>query len=179
MNIYQRNKLEQLIGRPFTEEEVSDVTPMVDTRQDTLLNQYLISLVPKKRVPVMVSARGLSAKLVGGPLAAEMILLALEAAKDQLLQSQDQSQLLFGSLLRRQLKFLDSDGLDFGAPASLSMLDQFNAMGVLTSQQVTALKEISLVPGDLSYQSMLEALNFVPEPTIPEAPPSGPEPFED
>lgn len=155
----QQAGLEALIGRAFTEPEATAVAAAVDLRDDVALHAQLVSMTPQKRVSVMVSARGLSAKVAGGPLAAEMILLALEGARDQLLQSQDQGQFLFGSLLRRQLKFLDADGLDFGAPAFIGMLDQFGVMGVLTAPQVTALKAISLVPAEVSYQKMLDVLN--------------------
>jgi hypothetical protein len=155
----QQTALEALVGRAFTTEEAAAVAALVAVRDDAALHSTLTQMAPPVRQSVMVSARGLSAKIEGGPIAAEMILLALEGARDNLLASQAQEQFVFGSLLRRQLRFLDADGLDFGSPAFIAMLDQFGAMGVLTSAQVTALKAISLVPGRVSYEAMLAVLN--------------------
>lgn len=155
----QQAALEALAGRAFTTDEAAAIAALVASRDDAALHSMLKQIAPPVRQSVMVSARGLSAKIEGGPVAAEMILLALEGARDSLLASQVQEQFIFGSLLRRQLKFLDADGLDFGAPAFITMLDQFAAMGVLSSAQVTALKAISLVPGQVSYRAMLDILN--------------------
>ena len=98
-----------------------------------------------KVVPRMTSARGLAELLPGGPLQAEMILLKLEATRDALLASADPGEKLMGSMLRRQLDFLERDGLDFGSAALRGMIDQLAAQGVLTAGEVTAIKTIGVV----------------------------------
>jgi hypothetical protein len=95
----------------------------------------------KRHESKMVSARGLAAHL--GALPAEAILLKLEAARDAMLASQDSQQRLLGSALRRQLRFLEGDGLDFGQPVLLNMLDLFAAQGILEAGEASALKSIS------------------------------------
>jgi hypothetical protein len=93
---------------------------------------------------MQLSARGLARHM--GALETETILLKLETARDSLLQAQDATQRLLGSALRRQLRFLEGDGLDFGAPAMRAMLDQFGALNILTEAEVTALKALAERP---------------------------------
>jgi uncharacterized protein YbaP (TraB family) len=109
-----------------------------------------------KVVPKMVSARGLAEHL--GAIPAEIVLMKLEGARDAMLASADQQQKVLGSLLRRQLAFLNTDGLDFGSAALRSMLDQFGALGVLTAAEVTALKAIALEPDPLSELAVRSAI---------------------
>ena len=90
----------------------------------------------------MVSARGLAELFPGGPVAAEMVLMKLEQARDQMLQAGTPETQVMGSMLRRQLGFLAADGLDFGSAALRGMLDQFAALGILTSTEVAGLKSI-------------------------------------
>lgn len=106
----------------------------------------------------LISARGLAAGLAGGPLAAEAILLKLEGARDAMLASADQQQRVIGSLLRRQLGFLSGDGLDFGSPALLGMLDQFVGLGILTQGEVDALKELTVEPDLITHTQVGAAL---------------------
>lgn len=108
------------------------------------------------RPRTMVSARGLAEHL--GPLAAEVVLMKLESARDAMLASPDQQQQVLGSLLRRQLRFLELDGLDFGAPALRSMLDQFVALNILSADEVEALKRIALVPDPVTEYEVRVAL---------------------
>lgn len=105
----------------------------------------------------MVSARGLSERLPGGPLAAEVILMKLEGARDALLASPVPADQVTGSLLRRQLKFLDADGLDFGSPALRAMLDQFTP-NPLTAQEVADLKSIALEPHVITHTDVGAAI---------------------
>ena len=109
--------------------------------------------------PRMVSARGLAEHVPGGPLAAEVILMKLEGARDTMLASQDASTRVMGSLLRRQLGFLAADGLDFGSPALRDMLDQFAAQGVLTAAEVDGLKAIALVPDPVTWYQVRAAID--------------------
>lgn len=90
----------------------------------------------------MTSARGVAEQYAGGPVAAEAVLLKLEAARDSMLSSNDTATKVLGSLLRRQLAFLASDGLDFGSAALRGMLDQFVTAGILTSEEANNLKRI-------------------------------------
>jgi len=111
-----------------------------------------------KVVNLMLTARGLSERYEGGPIAAEAVLMKLEATRDAMLASADQGQRVLGSLLRRQLSFLGSDGLDFGAPALRSMLDHFAQMGILTADEVTRLKALAVVPDVVTHAQVGEAL---------------------
>lgn len=100
----------------------------------------------KVQAPFMVSARGLAGKFSGGPLAAEVVLMKLEGARDAMLASTDQSQQVMGSLLRRQLGFLAGEGLDFGDATLRGMLDQFGALGIITVAEAGHLKALAEVP---------------------------------
>ena len=106
----------------------------------------------------MTSARGLAELMPGGPLAAEAVLLKLEGARDTMLASQDAQTSVLGSLLKRQLGFLSGDGLDFGSAALRGMLDQFGALGVLTTQEVAALKTIGTRPAQISAIAVKAAI---------------------
>lgn len=118
----------------------------------------LTATAPKVVVSKMVSARGLSEKLAGGPLAAEAVLVKLETARDAMLASPDQNVRLVGSLLRRQLAFLSSDGLDFGSPALRGMLDQFAADGIITTTEAANLKAIAEENVVITHTQVGEAL---------------------
>lgn len=92
------------------------------------------------------SARGMAEHMASGPAAAEVVLIKLEAARDAMLGSADDATKVMGSLLRRQLRFLDGEGLDFGSAALRAMLDQFALQNILTTDEVTALKAIAQFP---------------------------------
>lgn len=117
---------------------------------DTHALAAALSVGRTRVVPRMTSARGLADLLPGGPLQAEAILLKLEAARDAMLASADDAQRLIGSMLRRQLGFLESDGLDFGAASLRAMIDQFAASGVLTAGEVASIKTIGVVADPVS-----------------------------
>lgn len=106
----------------------------------------------------MVSARGLAERLPGGPLAAELILKKLEGAAAAMQASPDQQQQLMGSLIARQLKFLASDGLDFGSPALRGMLDQLTAATIITADEAAALKAIGQVPANVTEYDVRRAV---------------------
>lgn len=127
-------------------------------RRDDLIATAL-SAGRTKVVPRMVSARGLASKVPGGPLAAEVILLKLEGARDAMLASQDPQTKVMGSLLRRQLGFLSADGLDFGDAALRGMLDQFAALEILTADEVAGLKAIAVAADPVSTNDVSHALN--------------------
>lgn len=111
-----------------------------------------------KPTPRMTSARGLAELLPGGALQAEAILLKLEAARDAMLASTNDGERLMGSVLRRQLGFLASDGLDFGSAALRGTLDQLGAAAILTGAEVDAFKAIALVPDTIAHVDVAVAL---------------------
>ena len=75
-----------------------------------------------------------------GPLAAETLLLKIEAARDSLLASANEQARTLGSLLRRQLQFMNNQGADFGGVALRLVFDQMASRNALTAQEVEALK---------------------------------------
>ncbi|MEY5100520.1 MAG: hypothetical protein RJA36_3239 [Pseudomonadota bacterium] len=162
MSPEQKVALEALVDRFLTADEVAAIEPYIsdpNNRNDVQIAAVLSAGRTRVVQPFMVSARGLAAAYPGGPLAAEAVLMKLEAARDAALASEDQSQKVLGSLLRRQLGFLTADGLDFGAPALRSMLDQFAALGILTSQEAANLKGLASVPSPLPVLDVSRALN--------------------
>jgi hypothetical protein len=82
---------------------------------------------------------------------AEAILMALEAARDAALTSANAAQKAFGSALRRQLRFMDGDGIDFGAQAFLDMVTQLEGAGVWTKAQGDLLRGIARVDDPVTH----------------------------
>lgn len=154
----QQSALAALAGRALTEAEVAQIDALLPARRDDLIAAVL-SAGRTEVHPRMTSARGLAELMPGGPLAAETVLLKLEAARDSMLASGDAQQRVMGSLLRRQLGFLANDGLDFGSSALRSMLDQFGALGILTADEVGDLKSIGVRAAPLSTSQVSDALN--------------------
>lgn len=139
----QQAALEALAGRVLTPDEIAQITPLVASGATQAIAD-LLGHSPAEIYPRNTSARGLAQMMPGGPIAAEVVLLKLEGARDAMLASGDQQQQVLGSLLRRQLRFLDGDeGLDFGSPALRGMLDQFAQLGILTNEEVAGLKAIA------------------------------------
>ena len=153
----QQTALEALAGRALTQAEVETITPLVASGATQAIADIL-SAGRTQVVSRMTSARGLAEHLPGGPLAAETILLKLEGARDQMLQSADAQQRVLGSLLRRQLGFLSGEGLDFGSAALRAMLDQFAALGILTTQEVAGLQAIAVRPAPITHTQVGAAL---------------------
>lgn len=97
-----------------------------------------------------------------GPLAAETLLLKIEAARDSLLASSNEQAKTLGSLLRRQLQFMNNQGADFGGEALRLVFDQMAARNALTAQEVAALK--SFAKKDLVTHTQIgEALKSILE----------------
>src|SRR5574340_1025082 len=145
MTPQQQFAIEAVYGQPLTQQQAADIASWVDERSDALVAAYL-SQGRTRVAERIISARGIAAEFPGGPLAAEVVLLKLEGARDAMLASPDEQSKVIGSLLRRQLAFLAGDKLDLGSPALRTMLDQFVALGILTADDVQALKDIALVP---------------------------------
>lgn len=125
--------------------------------QNTQAIADALSVGRKKVVPRMTSARGLAELMPGGPVAAEVVLMKLEGAAASMSASVDQQQKVLGSLLHRQLGFLAGEGLDFGSAALRGMLDQFEVMSILTSDEVAGLKAIALVDDPVSEMDVRRA----------------------
>lgn len=97
-----------------------------------LLNSPSV-LAPKSGA--LHSERGLLDKYPDGPVAADAILRKLEAFA--------KSPHPFASLVARALKFLGQpEGIDFGAPATIAMLDRLAQGGVITHDEATKLMSI-------------------------------------
>lgn len=108
--------------------------------------------------PHMVSARGIAGRYGGGPVASEVVLLKLEGARDAMLASADAGRRVFGSLLRRQLGFLNADGLDFGDPVLREQLDQLAEMNVITADEAAHLKALAEVPDVVGEMEVRRAI---------------------
>lgn len=159
MNTNQQLALEGLIGRALTVEEISTLTPHVATRSDGIIANVL-SIGRTEVYDRMTSSRGVAELYSGGPVAAEVVLMKLEGASAALLQSAVQADKVLGSLLKRQLGFLAGDGLNFGSASLRAMLDSF-APGILTSEEVAALKAIATRPAPINVSDVSQALNQV------------------
>lgn len=143
MTPQQQAALEALAGRVLTADEITQLDALVPSGATQAIADILGS-GPVEIRQRNTSARGLAQLMPGGPVAAEVVLMKLEGASAAMLASADQQQQVMGSLLRRQLAFLDGDeGLDFGSPALRGMLDQFAQLGILTADEVAGLKAIA------------------------------------
>lgn len=156
----QRGALEVLVGRALTEQEVATIDPLLDgnNRRDDLIAS-LLSVGRTEVYSRMTSARGLAELYPGGPAGAEVILMKLEGAAAALKASPDQALKVQGSLIARQLSFLNADGLDFGSAALRGMLDQF-VPSPLTEEEVTGLKAVATRPAPISIDAVSRALNI-------------------
>ena len=122
----------------------------------------LLSVNKKKVVPSIITSRGIASKYPGGAIAAEIVLMKLEGARDAMIASPVAEQKVLGSLLRRQLAFLASEGLDFGDATLRGMLDSFatpQGGNILTSQEVANLKSMAVVDDFVSVEAVTKALN--------------------
>lgn len=117
-----------------------------------------LSATHTKIQPLIVSARGLAERYAGGPIGAEIVMMKLEGAAATMLASTDPSQVVLGSLLKRQLGFLAGEGLDFGSAALRAMLDQFVTLAILTQAEVDALKAVAVVPDTVTAFEVAHAL---------------------
>lgn len=135
--------------------------PKVDQALSRQMDQAIADILNADRTKVVskqVSARTLAAEYPGTPEDAEAVLMKLEAARDSLLLSSDQTKVVKGSMLRRQLGFLAGDGLDFGDPVFRQKLDDFAAEGVLTVAEAEALKSVAEVPDVLTAADISRAV---------------------
>lgn len=85
----------------------------------------------------MISERGIMDHYVDGPIVADSVLTKLEAFAQTAHPS--------AGAVRRALKFLAMpDGIDIGSPATRSMIDMLAGGGVITSDEGSKLKALSL-----------------------------------
>jgi hypothetical protein len=157
----QQAALEALAGRALTEAEVEQITPLVADGS----TQAIADILSVGRTEVrsrIISARGIAELFPGGPVPAEVVMLKLEGARDAMLGLPDTPEnavsRVIGSLLRRQLKRLDDDGLDMGSPALRGMLDQFVTLGILTAEETAALKGMAVFPVPITHTQVGAAL---------------------
>lgn len=160
MTAEQWAALESVVGRLITDDERAALDPLVDGRQDVEVAAFLSIGRTRIESPRMVSARGIAGRYAGGALASEVVLLKLEGARDAMLASADAGQRVFGSLLRRQLGFLTSDGLDFGDPTLRGQIDQLVTVGVIAAEEAGHLKALAEVPDPLPVHAISRALNI-------------------
>ncbi|MCA0240205.1 MAG: hypothetical protein LCI02_05040 [Proteobacteria bacterium] len=156
----QQSALEALAGRTLSVVEVEQIDAAL-AAGDLAAVATLLSVDRKRLAPRILSARGLAEQVPGGPIAAEIILMKLEGARDKMLESSDPQQRVMGSLLRRQLGFLAGDGLDFGSPQLRGMLDQFAALGILDQSEVDGLQRIALVDDPITWRQVADAVQGV------------------
>src|SRR5574337_1609493 len=87
----QQSALEALVGRVLTADEVAQITPLVAAGA----TQAIADILGNGPVEIRqrnTSARGLAQMMPGGPIAAEVVLMKLEGARDAMLASADQQQ---------------------------------------------------------------------------------------
>jgi hypothetical protein len=122
----------------------------------------LLSAGRKRVASKIITSRGIAAAFPGGPFAAEAALMKLEGARDAMLASADQQTKVTGSLLRRQLSFLATEGLDFGDATLRSMIDFFatpQGGSVITAAERDAFKAMALVDDIVTTNEVSNVLN--------------------
>lgn len=157
MNSNQQIALENIIGRGLTQEEITQVTPHVDSRADGTVAQIL-STGRTEVYSRMTSARGVAELYPYGPAAAELVLMKLEGAAAAMKASAVPQEKVLGSLLTRQLGFLAGEGLDFGSATLRAMIDSFTPT-ILTAEEVAGLKAIAVRPAIVNPAVVSTALN--------------------
>lgn len=100
----------------------------------------------------MISERGILEKYPDGPVAADAVLIKLEAFAA--------SAHPLASIVKRALKFLaQPDGFDIGSAATQGMLTQLGAGGVLTADETNKLKALApTTPNTVSWEQCQAAL---------------------
>ena len=99
----------------------------------------------------IISERGVMSHYAGGPLAADALLVKLEAFAA--------SGAPGSGPVKRALKFLGSEaGLDIGDPAMRSQLDALAAGGVITTAEADDLKALALVPDPIPHEAVTAAI---------------------
>lgn len=165
MTAAQQAALETLAGRVLTALEITTIDPWLDSdnRRDDLI-AGLLSIERRKISSTMVSSRGLAEKLEGGPVAAEIVLGKLEKfvsdSEVMLDTAENSTAKMYGKILKRQLSFLNSEGLDFGSAALRGMLDGFASLTIITVDEATKLKAIASTRDPLSQDTVSRALNI-------------------
>lgn len=88
---------------------------------------------------LMISERGLMAKLPMGPVAADVMLNKLEVYSTG---NQE-----FSSVVARALKFLAMpDGIDIGEPATQMLISLLGGINIITDNEATEIKNLALQP---------------------------------
>lgn len=136
----QQTALEALAGRAMTAAEVTLATQREDSALAASLSVGLTATVS----PTWVSARTVLAYCTDGAA----ILDALAGAASTV------------SAVKWALPYIQgTDGIDMGLPASIQMLNQLQAANVLTTAQVTELKNLAVKPAPISVSTVSNILN--------------------
>lgn len=154
--------LAELVGRELTEAEIKTLDPLLadpDDRNDVAAAAVL-SVGRTKIVSRDINARGLAAHYPGGPIPAERVLMALEGFAEAALLATDPTTKVMGSMVTRQLRFLDRDGLDFGSPALRGMVDALVRAKVIDIEQANNLKALAQAPDPVPVADVSRALNL-------------------
>lgn len=124
--------------------ETQKLADLLNTNNTKVQSTYLTSQEVIEKYPT-------------GPLEAETLLLKLENARDTLLASVNEQHKLLGSLLRRQLTYLNSNGADFGGAALRLVFDLLTTRGTLTPTETAILKSFAR-PDTITHTEVGEAI---------------------
>jgi hypothetical protein len=151
MNTEERTALEALAGRALTAEDDAVIDAALPGRRDDLIAAHL-SDGRTKIGSHFASERGILERYPLGPIEADALLASLEAFAATAHP--------MARIVGRALKFLAMpEGLDIGSPATLGLLDQLMAGGVLTQTQRDGLRQMATVPDPITTNQVSDALN--------------------
>lgn len=143
--------LEALAGRALLAPEVEQVDGWLPPRRDDLI-AALLSAGRTKLVSHFASERGILDRYPGGPIAADAMLVKIEAFA--------QSQHPLASIVKRALKFLaQPDGIDLGSSAVQALLGQLAAGNVITADERAGLLAMATQPDPITTHQVSDALN--------------------
>lgn len=110
-----------------------------------------LSVGRTKIVSHFASERGVLERYPGGPIEADALLAALEVFAA--------TQHPMARIVGRALKFLaQSEGLDIGSPATVALIDQLTAGGVLTTAQRDGLRAMATVADPITGKQVADAI---------------------
>ena len=135
-----------------------ELTAMANNGETQKLADTLNATVTRVASTVLTTQEVIN-RYPDGPMAAETLLLKIEAARDAMLASANDNVKTLGSLLRRQLVFMNAQGADFGGPALRLVFDQMAARNALTSAEVAALKSFAR-PDVVTHTQIGEAIKL-------------------